>query len=44
MTVNGKYYSWKEIYELCGLVKEDFTYDYIGSYADLKAAIEELRK
>jgi hypothetical protein len=44
MTVNGKYYSWKEIYNLCGLCNEDFTYDYAGSYADLVAAIKEIKE
>lgn len=29
---NGIKYNWEQVYKICGLCREDFTHDYIGSF------------
>ena len=43
--VEGKWYSWQEIYKLCGCVHEDFLYDSTCTgYNDLLEAIAKKEK
>lgn len=41
MNIDSVYYSWTAIYKLTGLCKEDFQYDYTGSYTSLIKVIDK---
>ena len=40
-TINGKKYSWKEVYEISSLCQEDFQWAYSECYEELKEIIEK---